>query len=245
MPRRIFIKNKLINLDVVILCGGRGRRLREITKGIPKPMIKIGDRPFLEMLIDYLSGFGVKRFILATGYRGNVIKDYFRRHKKKGLRILICPEKKFLGTGGALKNTKRLIHSDPFIVLNGDSIFKFDPADLLNFHQDKGSLISMVITRLYEDKDAGMVKINRASRITGFSEKNKFLSSGYKNCGMYVCGGKVFDLLPPRKEFSLENDFFPKIVSNKFYGYIINEPFIDIGTPARYKKADEFLAKGF
>lgn len=245
MPRRIFIKNKPINVDVVILCGGKGARLRKITKGIPKPMVKMGDRPFLGILIDYLSGFGIKRFILATGYRGKVIKDYFRRHKKKGLRILISPEKNFLGTGGALKNAKRLIHSDPFIVLNGDSIFRFDPADLLDFHRDKGSLISMVITRLYEDKDAGMVKINRASRITRFLEKQEFSSSGYKNCGLYVCGRKILDRLPFRREFSLENDFFPKIVNNKFYGYIINEPFIDIGTPARYKKADKVLAQGF
>lgn len=245
MPRRIFTRNKLINVDVVILCGGQGARLRKITKGVPKPMVKIGGRPFLEILIDYLSGLGFKRFILATGYRGAVIKDYFRRHKKKGLRILICGETNFLGTGGALKNARRLIHSHPFIVLNGDSIFRFDPEGLLNFHRSKGSLVSMVITRLYGAKDAGTVKIDREARITGFLEKQEFSSPGYKNCGMYVCEGKIFGLLPFRKEFSLENDFFPKMVNGEFYGYVIDDAFIDIGTPGRYKKAGKILAKGF
>lgn len=245
MQRRISIKTKLTDVDAVILCGGRGTRLRKITKGIPKPMAEIGGRPFLSILIDYLSGFGIKRFILATSYRSNVIKNYFREHKKRGIRILISHEKKFLGTGGAVRNAKRLIHSDPFIVLNGDSIFKFDPQDLLNFHRVKGSLISMVITRLYKAKDAGTVKISRGSRITGYLEKKDFPGLGYKNCGMYIFSKKTFDLMPLRNVFSLENDFFPKMDKNGFYGYVMNGAFIDIGTPGRYKKAGRVLAKVF
>lgn len=241
MPRRIFIKNKLNNVDAVILCGGRGSRLKKISKGLPKPMVKIGGRPFLDILIEHLSKFGIKRFILAAGYRSNVIKDYFTKHRKKGIRILVCPEKEFLGTGGALKNSKRLIRSNVFIVLNGDSIFNFDPTGLLNFHLEKNSLITMVITSLSDAEDAGVVMINREARITGFLEKQVSPGSGYKNCGMYICGKSVFDSLPRKKKFSLEKDFFGKMSKGRLYGYVINEGFMDIGTPARYRKAEKVL----
>lgn len=241
MPRRISTKNKLGNTDVLILCGGKGTRLRSIIKNVPKPMAMIGGRPFLEILINYLSSFGIKRFILATGYRGNIIRDYFSRHKKKDLRILICTEKEVLGTGGALKKAKRLIHSDPFIVLNGDSFVRFDPSAALNFHQNKGALISMVITKLHNAEDSGFVKINKDSKIFVYLEKPNYSISGYKNCGVYICGKNVFNTFPLANRFSLEEDYFSKMVKEKFYGYVIKESFIDIGTPSRYKNANKFL----
>lgn len=242
MPHRISTKNKLGNTDVVILCGGKGTRLRKIIKNVPKPMAKIGRRPFLEILIDYLNGFGIKRFILATGYRDNVIRDYFRRHKKKGLQILICPEIKALGTGGALKNAKRLIHSYPFIVLNGDSFARFNPFDLLTFHRNNRALISMVITKSRKSQDSGIVEINKYAKITSFLEKPESSKADYSNCGVYVCEKNVFKTFPLSKNFSLEHDYFPKMVKKEFYGYVINELFVDIGTPERYKKANKILS---
>lgn len=242
MPRRISIKNKLNQIDAVILCGGRGTRLRKTIKGIPKPMAKIGDRPFLEILIDYLSSFGIRRFILATGYRSNVISDFFRKNRKKGLKILVCSENKPLGTGGALKNAKRLIHSDPFIVLNGDSFARLNPFDLLIFHRNNRALISMVITKSRKSQDSGIVEISKDAKIIGFLEKPESSRAGYNNCGVYVCGRKVFNTFPLSKKFSLERDYFPKIVNKRLYGYVINDSFMDIGTPERYKKANKVLA---
>ena len=84
----------LKDVDVLILCGGKGERLREITKSVPKPMVKIGQRPFLDIIITYLSNFGFRRFILGVGYKARIIENYYLKNRKKGLKIIFSREKR-------------------------------------------------------------------------------------------------------------------------------------------------------
>ena len=113
--------------DVYILCGGMGKRLRSVIKNNPKPMVGIGEKPFLDIIIDYMADFGFRRFILGLGYKAEVFKRYYKNFKPKDLEIEFCEEKTPLGTGGAVKKAKKLIISRSFLVLNGDSFCKFEP----------------------------------------------------------------------------------------------------------------------
>src|SRR5208282_6490056 len=107
----------LSGMDAVVLCGGLGTRLRSVSDGRQKTMVEIGDKPFLEILIDWAAGYGLHRFILCTGYQGQQVRDYFEK-RSKGLEISFSHEDEPLGTAGALKHCLGLLHAGPVLVLN-------------------------------------------------------------------------------------------------------------------------------
>lgn len=234
----------LNGIDVLILCGGLGRRLRKISKGVPKPMVKIGKYVFLDLLIKHLAGFGFRRFILGTGYRADTVKNYYRAHKIIDADILFSREYSPLDTGGAVKNARKLIKSDPFFVLNGDSWCKFSPKAFLKFHQKKRALVSILLRQVASGEEYGEIKIDRFSRVLNFREKNISAKKCLINAGVYVFDKRVLGVMPKEPRFSLERDFFPAMLSNRIFGYPVSGMFIDIGTPERYLKAKKIFLEG-
>ncbi|MFH1248102.1 MAG: sugar phosphate nucleotidyltransferase, partial [Candidatus Omnitrophota bacterium] len=192
----------LEGIDVLILCGGMGKRLKKVSGLLPKPMVEIGGRPFLDIIIDYMAGFGFKRFILGTGYRADIIEDYYSKKPKKGLNILFCREKTPLDTGGAVKNARRLIKSKFFFVLNGDSFCKFDPIKFMSFYKKKKALVSILLRKEPKGSDYGEIKIDRNSRILSFNEKNRKVKKCLINAGVYIFDTKIFKLMPLGLKFS-------------------------------------------
>ena len=227
-------------IDVVVLCGGRGKRLKKITQKVPKPMVEIGESPFLDILISTLARFGFRRFILAMGYKSEMIKAHYKKHAEN-LNIVFSVEKKPLDTGGAVKKAKNFIKSNPFLVLNGDSFSQANIPALLNFHSKKKALASVVLTQSTSAGDYGSIRCKRDGRIVSFAEKDKTARSSLINAGIYVFDKKIFSLMPAQKKFSLERDFFPKMVVERFYGYPSKGGSLDIGTPLRLKKAKRFF----
>lgn len=230
------------SIDVVILCGGLGRRLRSVVCNRPKPMALINERPFLDILIDFIAGFGFRRFILCIGYFGDVIKQYYQ-NRKSSFEIVFSEEKKPLGTGGALKNAGSLIQSSSFLLVNGDSFCQVDLRKFLGFHIDKNALVSMVLSNMDAPLGYDTVTLGDSQRITKFNTKVKRKENHFVNAGIYLFQQEALSLIPPHKKFSLEKDFFPKILNKKFYGFVIKEKFIDIGTPERYKQAKKLFCK--
>lgn len=231
------------NTDVYILCGGLGKRLKSVTKNKPKPMVKVGNKAFLDIIIDHMAGFGFRRFILGIGYKTEVFKKYYKNFKSKDLNIEFCEEKTPLGTGGAVKKAKSLIKSNLFLVLNGDSFCKFDPLDFLKFHKKKKAVVSILLGKVSSGGDYGRVKFDKASRIIDFNEKDSQAKNCLINAGVYVFDKTAFGLMPRQKVFSLERDFFPKLVGKNCFGYTKSGFFIDIGTPERYLNANKYFLK--
>ena len=122
----------LDNIDVLILCGGKGERLSGVLKGRPKPLAKIGAKVFLDILIDRIQGFGFKRILLSVGYHKEQIVKHYSNPEHYALEF--CEEDTVLGTGGAVKNARSSIESDPFLVMNGDSICDVDLLKFYRFH---------------------------------------------------------------------------------------------------------------
>lgn len=224
-------------IDVVILCGGLGRRLRSVFDG-PKVLAKIGDTIFLDILIDNLLTYGFKNIILSVGYLRDQIKDHFNYNKKcHNYTIMFSEEQKPLGTGGALKKAKTLIRSNLFMVMNGDSICKVDLRDFVKFHIEKNAFLSIVLAHSSNVHDYGSVTIDDSQRITSFNEKVISKSKGIISTGIYLMEKKIFSYFPDQREFSLERDIFPKIINDMCYGFLTDDEFIDIGTPERYERA--------
>src|ERR1039457_3515510 len=111
--------------DVVILAGGLGKRLHSVTGGAQKVLVKIGDKPFLEILIDYIASQGGRRFILCVGHGGREVEAYFK-DKYMNLEIIFSPEEPPLGTGGAIKQGSLHVKTEQFLAMNGDCFFVID-----------------------------------------------------------------------------------------------------------------------
>ncbi len=232
----------LSKIDVVILCGGYGKRLQGVVKDIPKPMAKIKHRPFLSILIDFITNYGFKRFILCTGYKSEIIEGYYRQ-KVNNLTIEFSREKEPLGTGGAIKNAENYIKSNPFLVVNGDSFCKINLKEFVDFHFRRDALISIAVTNTDICDDYGTINIDDSHRIIEFNEKVKGYKNRLINAGFYLLQREVFLLMPEKNNFSIERDFFPKIIKRNLYAFETQESLIDIGTPERYEKAKNLLGR--
>lgn len=230
----------LEEIDVVILTGGDGTRLRKVLSDRPKPMAEINKRPFLDILIDHISSYGFKRFILCTGYRADFIHEYYS-HAKTSRKILFSEETIPLGTGGAVKNAEKFIQSNPFLVMNGDSFCPVNMYEFVDFHKQNDSLLSMVIVESENLKDFGLLVLDSSQKIINFKEKIEREGNSYINAGIYLFDKDVLSMIPQHVKYSLEYDLFPKLVGGKFYGFITKDNLMDIGTPERYEHAKKFF----
>jgi NDP-sugar pyrophosphorylase family protein len=232
----------LKKIDTLILCGGLGRRLGTITKDLPKPMAMIGDKPFLKVLVERLSSFGLSRFILCVGYKKETIEDFFRL-SKDDTEIVFSEEDEanLLGTGGAVKNAESFIRSETFLVMNGDSCVSMDFEKFLDFHRNKGAIATIALTKSDNREDAGSVRLGEEDEVLSFREKDAVGKESYMNAGVYAFDKKIFSCMPSAMSFSVEYDLFPYLIDRGIYGYTINTEVVDIGTPERLEKARLFL----
>lgn len=232
------------NVDVVILCGGKGTRLQTVVSDRPKPLARISEKPFLEILIQQFIRVGFRRFILCSGFKGEMIHEHFR---EAGLPVEIrySHEDSPLGTGGAVKLAEKLIEGDQFLVTNGDSYCSVDLAAFYDSHRRRHALMSMVLAQSDDPEEYGSVKINRNGQITEFAEKEGLSKRGHVSAGIYLFERKVLKYIPEGAPYSLEYDLFPYLTKLKHncYGFDSQTPVIDIGTPQRLEKARQYLDK--
>lgn len=224
-------------IDVAVLCGGLGKRLRAKIADRPKPLAEVGGRPFLDILIEYVSGFGFGRFILCAGYRAEMIEEHYRG--RKDLQFVFSREEEALGTGGALKHAEALIKSEDFLVLNGDSLCNMDMKSFVEFHCSRNALASIALVAPEKEADYGAVTIDEEGRITSFTEKAP--GASHINAGVYLFRKEILDLIPPGEKYSLEEELFPAILDRGVYGYVTGAKLMDIGTAERYERAQDFI----
>lgn len=229
------------DIDVIILCGGLGTRLRGIINDRPKVMTEIHGRPFLDILINYIKRFGFTRFILCVGYLGDVIKEYYEK-KSSDLAILFSEEREPLGTAGAIKNAEKLIQNEVFLVLNGDSICEVDLKVFLRFHNSKRALLSIVLSTIENPADYGVIKLDENQKVLSFSEKTTARGVSLVNAGIYLMNRTVLGDIPSGQKFLLEYDLFPKILDKGIYGYVTDKRLIDIGTPERLELTRQLIS---
>ncbi len=217
--------------EVVILVGGKGTRLKPLTKIVPKPMVEINGKPFLEYKIKQIKDFGAKKIILCVGYLGNIIQDYFGNERKFGVDISYSHEEELLGTAGAIKKAENLIEGNSFIVMNGDTHSYINLNELSLFHKQHNFPMTMVVTEAKNSKEQELVELQN-SVIVNFYQRNtpehkEFLEKNTNplvNAGVYIFDRKILGLIPLEKKTSLEQEIFPKLINNsagfKYHGYL-------------------------
>lgn len=229
-------------INVAILAGGTGTRLKSVVKGRPKALAEVRNRPFLEYILGQLSSATFKKVVLCTGYLGDQIKKTFGG-KYKAIKLFYSEEKTALGTAGCLKKALPFFDSNPILVMNGDSYCNVNFDDLWQFHKRKKANASMVITSVSNPSRFGTVQLGSNEEIIGFAEKKADKTKGYINAGIYMIDNALLNAIPEEKNMSIEKYIFPKWIGGGFYGYKYNNNFIDIGTPNSYAKAENFFEK--
>lgn len=226
-------------LDAVILCGGKGKRLRSIVNDRPKSMSEFGERPFLSWLMEYAANFGIKKFILCVGYKGRYIKEYYKTASLPW-KILCSAEKALLGTGGAIRKAQHLIGTDNFLVMNGDCFCRLNLNKFMDFHLRKKALLSIAIANNYDKQNCGRITLDQQQRILGFTEKS---SDGYCNAGIYLMHKEIFLFMKDRNVFSLEYDLFPSLLPQRCFGFKQDADCVDFGTPRGYRRAQGIFSR--
>jgi D-glycero-alpha-D-manno-heptose 1-phosphate guanylyltransferase len=228
---------ELQDTPAVLLVGGMGTRLQTVLSSTPKPLARVGNMPFLELLVLQLRSQGVHRIVMCTGHLADQIEQEFGDGKKWGVAIEYSVETRLLGTAGAVKLAERhLGQVSDFLVMNGDSFLEVDFPELMRFHRTHGGLISIAVRRVPDAARYGSVQLDAQNRVVGFSEKSSDSVPGLINGGVYVFKQAILESIP-QGPASLERDIFPSSLESGIYAFEQHGMFIDIGTPEDYARA--------
>ena len=228
----------LENVDLVILAGGKGTRIKKFLGKYPKPMLKINKKPFIQYILNNSVKYNFKRIIILCGYRYKFFHEKFHNTKINFTKIICLREKKLLGTAGALVNLKKLKVKD-FVLVNGDTIFDID-INLLFYNLKKNKLGIIALTKNNNQKSLKLNNLNLKNNKLRIEKKSKLM-----NGGVYFFKKEIFKYIE-RKNSSLENDLLPKLIrNNKIDGKFFNNFFIDIGSKFYLKKAQTIFKKKF
>ena len=226
-------------LDLVILAGGKGTRIRNYTKNNPKPLAKIADYVFLDLLLGNVSKYHFRKIFILAGYKGDKIYKKYHNKNINFINIQCFIEKKPLGTGGALKLIKKKLTNN-FFVINGDTIADFDFYEMIKLKKRNSAVLAST-------KSSFSSEGNKIRNLTFDSKKllkiNHSKQKNFKSAGVYLFSKSNLNVTSKNK-FSLEdNIILPLIKKNKVHAYSKNFFFYDIGTKNDFLNAKKKLIK--
>jgi len=224
-------------VDAIVLAGGLGTRLRPLVSDVPKPMAPVKGRPFLELLLEYWIGQGVRRFVLSVGYLAERITRHFGTHWC-GAEIEYAVEQQALGTGGGLILAASKARTRDILVMNGDTYFAVSLPELKDFHEQRQADWTLALFRSRESKRYQGIGLEADGRVS-------VLAGELANGGVYMMNASKLEGLPwkPGARFSLESDLMPYSLRNgwRVYGREFDRPFVDIGVPDDYQNAGAII----
>ncbi len=232
----------LREIDVVILAGGLGTRIRDSLGDTPKILAPIGDKPFVDILLSRLSHFGAKRVVLGLGHLGQKVVAHLEGNNPEGLEIDTVIEAEPLGTAGAIRFLGSRFKSDPVMVMNGDSFFGSNLCDFVEAHEKSGAFASILCAQVDDTTRYGRVRLSPQGRIEAFLEKDPDQGgAGLINAGVYLFSGAMMEKINTMEGPSLERDVFGALPPETLNAVPRAGPFIDIGTPGDLARAPEVL----
>ena len=196
-------------MKCVILAGGRGTRISELSKEIPKPMIKVLGKPIISRIIMHYYKFGIKEFIIAAGYKQKILENYFKYKKSNQFSVKVINTGLKTMTGGRIKRLKKYLGNETFLLTYGDGLSNVNIKKLINFHKKNKKIATLTAVR--PPARFGAIKI-KGNKIKYFKEKSK-LDEGWINGGFFVFENKIFNYLKGDQTY-LERDPL-QIISKK------------------------------
>jgi mannose-1-phosphate guanylyltransferase len=230
-------------MQAVILAGGLGTRLWPLTKTVPKPMVPVGGKPYLEHQLRVLHDQGIRDILLLTGYLGEQIEEYFGYGDGLGLTIQYSREQSPLGTGGALREARTKL-AEAFLLIYGDSYLPIDYTAALGQLEQAATqgLVVVYDNRLADTSVKNNIDVDADRFVTRYDKDSPDVLP-YVEAGVLAFRRDIVDLIAPEGAVSLEKEIFPKLIAGRqLVAHITRERFYDIGTPDRLKLIEELLA---
>ncbi len=237
------------NAQAVILAGGLGTRMRPATETIPKPMISVAGKPFLQHQLELLRTCRIDRSLLLVAYLGEQIQEYFGNGKKFQLNISYSFEPTPLGTGGALRNAEDMLQNS-FVLLNGDTYLEIDYSALLS----KFAMLkrrALIVAYQKPSEGASVLPANYVPNNLGVASDGRVEvyrkrdpdGLTHIDAGAIVLSKEILEMLPQGGRCSLEEEIFPRLIAaGEMYAWVTSEPFYDMGSPAGLAALEEKLA---
>jgi mannose-1-phosphate guanylyltransferase len=236
----------LKDIDVVVLAGGLGTRIRDTLGDTPKLLAPIAGTPFLDLLIRRLKSFGARRLVLGLGHLADKVAAHLDADPPDDIEIVTAVEPEPLGTAGALRFVRRHIRTGPVMVMNGDSFFAADLCDFVAAHQTAGLDASILCAPVENTARFGRLDISAEGRVRAFLEKDPEQSGpGIINAGVYLFNAAMLDTIDGMPGPSLELDVFEKLAPGTLNAVTGEGAFIDIGTPNDLARAADVLKPYF
>ncbi|MGZ7445986.1 nucleotidyltransferase family protein [Paenibacillus sp. TH7-28] len=228
--------------SVVLMLGGLGTRLRPLTNDIPKPMLKVGNKPILETIIESFKQYGYSHFIFSVNYKKEVIQSYFQNGEAFDVQIDYVEEEKRMGTAGALSLLKDRPEA-PFFVMNGDLLTQVNFEHLMQFHLLHNSMATMCVREYEYQIPYGVVETEGTNLI---KIKEKPVHRSFVNAGIYVLNPEALDYIP-KNEFYDMPSFFEQLISKgkASAAFPIHEYWLDIGHLTELERAGKEYTKIF
>ena len=224
-------------MKAVILAGGPGTRLLPLTCNIPKPMVPVLNRPFLDYMLTNLKNHKIDDAIMTMCYLPDKIQEYFGGGSVAWPRLTYVLENEPLGTAGAVKNAEDYL-KDTFLVCNGDILTDLDLQGLISFHRSKNAKVTIALTRVEDPSSFGVVEVDSLGKIASFTEKpsKNEAKSSWVNAGTYILEPDVLEFLPNATSSMFETELFPKLLKLgcPIYGFCSESYWLDMGTPSGY-----------
>ena len=233
--------------QAVIMAGGEGSRLRPLTTNVPKPMLPVANRPLMEHIIDLLKRHRITDIVATVQFLSPVIRNYFRDGSDLGVSLSYATEEVPLGTAGSVRAAQEFL-SGPFLVISGDALTDLDLDAVIKFHEMKESAATIVLKRMADPLDFGIVLTDDDGRIQRFLEKPSWgqVFSDTINTGIYVLDADVLDLIPPDEPFDFSSQLFPLMLDKglPIFGYVTDSYWTDVGTSEAYLQAQHDALSG-
>ncbi len=233
-----------MNIQAIILIGGLGTRLAELFPDRPKALAPVGNRVFLARQLEWLAACGVGSAHLAAGHLAGCLQDWLASARLP-MPATISVEPAPLGTGGGLRFAAPHTHTDPFLVVNGDSLLpRLDLPGMLDAHQRAAATVTMAVAPVTDSGRYGLVEFDAGGTVRAFREKAA-ATAGWVNGGVYLVGRSLpADLPAAPPPFSLERDVFPGLAAaGRIRAWTSPPPLLDMGTPDGLQRmADYFLS---
>ena len=225
-------------VKAIVLCGGKGTRLRPYTYTIPKPMLPLGKKPLLEYVVNSLKLANISELFLATGYLHEQIEAYFGDGSKFGAKIHYSVETAELGTAGSIIPLMGKM-DETFVVMMGDHLSNLEIKNLIAFHKKNKRIATIALNKKGVPLEYGVADM-KDDEIVRFREKP--IVENYVNTGVYVFEPEIYDYIKPGEDFA--NHVFPRLIEKgeKIGGFVFSDYWLDIGRTTDYEHINHFIS---
>ncbi|MHB1390762.1 MAG: sugar phosphate nucleotidyltransferase [Thermoleophilia bacterium] len=234
-------------MKAVVMAGGEGTRLRPLTSNQPKPMVPIVNKPCMEHIIELLAQHGLTDIIITLAFLPQNIRGYFGNGSSLGVSIEYSVEESPLGTAGSVMNAAEHL-DETFIVISGDALTDFNLTEVIDFHKQRESMVTLALKSVENPLEFGVVIVDEDKHIKQFLEKPSWgqVFSDLVNTGIYILEPEIFDYIPDNTKYDFSQELFPKLLKRgkPMYGYPMEGYWQDIGNINQFLHANHDALDG-